>query len=234
MSEAAATTPATTDTSGVPRTPDGTIASQTQTTTPAATTAQTSTTPTETPSLLNQGQEGAPPKPAEGTPPGAPETYTQFTVPEGYTLDPATMTEATAIFKKLNLPQAQAQELVNFYVAKSTESANEPYKVWNDMQEKWVTEIKADPQLGPKLDTVKTTISKAIDGMGDPKLARDFREAMDFTGAGNNPAFIRAFYKLAQMVTEGGHVAGKGPSPQGQGNQGQPPSAARAMYPNLP
>jgi hypothetical protein len=106
--------------------------------------------------------------------------------------------------------------------------------VWQETQEQWVKEVKADPELGPRLNEVKTTISRAIDGLNNPKLARDFREAMDFTGAGNNPAFIRAFYKLAQMVTEGGHVAGGGPSAAGQKRAGEMPSAAQAMYPNLP
>ena len=222
---------ATPDPSGVSRTPTGDIASQQQTTGPEGTTPQTSTT-TETPTVLNEPVESlVNQKGAEG---GAPETYAQFTVPSGYELDPKVMEEATPMFKAMGLNQENAQKLVDFYVNKTTASANEPYRVWNDMQAKWVDEVKRDPILGPRLNDVRTTISRAIDGMNDPKLAREFREAMDFTGAGNHPAFIRAFYKLAQAVTEGRHVVGNGPSPGGQGRQGEVPSAAKAMYPNLP
>jgi len=229
MSEIAATTP-----EGVARTPTGEIASQTQTT-GTGTTPQTSTTPTETPSLANQPGESLANQKTEGKAEGgAPETYATFTVPEGYTLDEAVSKEASAIFKAMNLPQAAAQQLVDFYTAKTTESANQPYQAWNDMQEQWVKEVKNDPQMGPRLNEIKTTISRAIDGLGDPKLAQSFREAMDFTGAGNNPAFIKAFWKLAEKITEGGHISGNGPSPQGQRRQGETPSAARAMYPNLP
>jgi hypothetical protein len=149
-------------------------------------------------------------------------------------LDEGVSKEISGIFKGLNLSQEQGQKLVDFYTAKTAESANEPYKVWQETQEAWVKEVKNDPQLGPRLNEVKTTISRAIDGLNDPKLARDFREAMDYTGAGNNPAFIRAFWKLAQVVTEGGHVAGGGPSAAGQRRANEAPSAARAMYPNLP
>lgn len=227
MSETAATTP-----EGVARTPTGEIASQTQTTNPSATTPQTSTTSSETPSLANQpGESLANQKAPEG---GAPETYSNWNVPEGFTLDETVSKEIGGIFKGLNLSQEQGQKLVDFYTAKTAESANQPYQVWQETQEQWIKEVKADRELGPRLNEVKTTISRAIDGLNDPKLARDFREAMDFTGAGNNPAFIRAFWKLAQMVTEGGHVAGGGPSAQGQRRQGESPSAARAMYPNLP
>jgi hypothetical protein len=226
MSDNQQTTP-----EGVARTPTGEIASQGSTTDPRSTTPQTSTTP-ESPSLVNEpaGSLANQPK----TDGGAPEAYTDFTVPAGYTLDPEISKEASGIFKAMNLPQAEAQKLVDFYVAKTTESQNAPFQLWQETQEKWVTEIKSDPQMGPRLNEIKTTISRAIDGLGDPKLAKDFREAMDYTGAGNNPAFIRAFWKLAEKITEGGHVSGNGPSPQGQRRQGETPSAARAMYPNLP
>ena len=227
MSETAATTP-----EGVARTPTGEIATQTQTT-GTGTTPQTSTTPTDTPSLANQpGESLANQKPAtEG---GAPEAYATWNVPEGFQLDETVSKEIGGIFKGLNLSQEAGQKLVDFYTAKTAESANEPYKVWQETQEQWVKEVKADREIGHKLNEVKTTISRAIDGLNDPKLAASFREAMDFTGAGNNPAFIKAFYKLAQMVTEGGHVAGSGPSPASQRRAGETPSAARAMYPNLP
>jgi len=220
------------DPSGVSRTPTGEIATQTQTTTPAATTPQTTTTSEEKGSLVNEPAGSLANQPTEK--PTGPAEYTEFNVPEGYTLDPGINTEAKNIFKTMGLSQEHAQQLVDFYVAKSTEAQNAPFQVWNEMQEKWVKEIKADPTIGPRLNEVKTTISRAIDGLNDPKLAQDFRAAMDFTGAGNNPAFIKAFYKLAQMVTEGRHVSGNGPSPAGQGDRSRPASAARAMYPNLP
>ena len=134
----------------------------------------------------------------------------------------------------LNLTQDQAQSLVDFYTAKTTEAASAPYKLWADTQEAWVNEIKADPEIGGKLPQVKQTIAKAIDTLG-PQLAAQFREAMDFTGSGNNPAFIKAFYKIAQQITEGSHVSGRNPSSFGQSAPGsKPASAAAAMYPGLP
>lgn len=163
---------------------------------------------------------------------GAPERYEDFTVPDGFELDKDTAKEAGDLFKTMNLNQSQAQQLVNFYVAKSEAAAKAPYELWHNTQEAWRNEIKADPEIGGKLDQVKSTIAKAIDGLGDAKLASGFREAMDYTGAGNNPAFIRAFYRLAQKVTEGTHVPAGGPT---QVNPpGSRPSAARALYPDLP
>jgi hypothetical protein len=45
---------------------------------------------------------------------------------------------------------------------------------------------------------------------------------MNLTGAGDHPAFVKAFNKLAAFVTEGSHVTGKGPSDLGQKPLGAP------------
>ena len=178
------------------------------------------------PSLLNQ-QDAAP---------GAPEKYEAFTAPEGFEIPEEQHKEISELFKGLGISQENGQKLVDFYAKNMIEAADSPYKVWGETQKGWMDEIKADPEIGHKLPEVRATVSRAIDGLGDPKLAAAFREAMDLTGAGSNPAFIRAFYKLAQKVTEGTHVEGRGPSPHGQakGGTNQRPPAAKALYPDLP
>lgn len=167
------------------------------------------------------------------TPEGAPEKYADFTAPEGYELDPAVIAEASPIFKELGLSQPAAQRLVDFYIDKANAAAQAPIKLWEDTQKQWVTEIKADPDLGRRLDSVKANVSKMLDGLGDSKLASEFRTAMDLTGAGNNPAFIRVMDKLASKLTEGTFVKGGGPSQHGQTAPGNRTGLAQAMYPNL-
>jgi hypothetical protein len=193
-------------------------------------TPETPTTTEEKPSLLNE----AAPKEAPKEPGKAPEKY-DFKFPEGLEMDEATTKEVDELFRGLDLGNEAGQKLIDFYQKKVTEMSEAPYKLWADTQAKWIDEIKSDASLGGRLPEVKATVARAIDGLGDPKLAADFRAAMDYTGAGNNPAFIRAFYKLAQQVTEGRHIAGRGPSDQGQKpTPVAPASAGRALYPNLP
>lgn len=228
-----------TQTEGVQRTETGEIRDQSQTST------QTSTT-TAAGSAPGQTQDSQGEKKAEGDgkttsllndkdgATGAPEKYETFKVPEGFTLDETVSAEASTLFKGMDLTQDEAQQLVDFYVKQTNEVADAPYKLYNDMREEWRGKVKADAEIGHKLPTVKATVSKAIDSLGDPTLAKDFREAMDLTGAGDNPAFIKAFYKLALRLTEGAHVSGTGPSTLGQKAPGAAPkSAASAMYPNL-
>lgn len=167
--------------------------------------------------------------------PVIPDKY-EFKVPDGYELDEKVSEEAQALFKSHGLTQEGAQAMLDFHVKTIGQAAEAPYELWADTQAGWVKEIKADPEIGgPKLEqVVKPAISQAIDLLGK-ELAPAFRQAMIFTGAGNNPAFVRGFYKLAQMVTEGKHVDGGNPSEGGQQQPGgAPKTAAQRMYPNLP
>lgn len=138
------------------------------------------------------------------------------------------LTEFSSIAKELGLPQASAQKLVDFYTKVSSEAADAGVRLWQTTQQTWRDEVKSDPVIGgQKLNQVMGTINKAINTIGDAKLIDGFREAMNITGAGNNPAFIRAFYAMAQKLTEGGPVSG---SPTASATKS---FGAAAMYPNL-
>lgn len=174
-------------------------------------------------SLLNQEEPTAPT--------GAPDKY-DLKPPEGFDLDADVLGEATTLFKGMNLSNDHAQKLVDFYSKNVQQAMDAPVEFWKSEQQKWVNEIKADPELGGRLDEVRTTVSRAVDSVLGPQLGVDFKKAMDYTGAGNNPAFIRGLYKMSQLLSEGVHVQGKNPAPVR--NEARPASAAAAMYPDLP
>lgn len=184
------------------------------------------TPPASDPSLLNQEEPST----------DAPEAYEPFTVPDGYQLNEETSKAAQGIFKELNLDQAGAQKLVDFYSAQQTKAVEVPYQTFLDTRKAWVDQIKADPEIGRNLPAVKAEIGRALNSLGDAKLVADFKATMDLTGAGDNPAFVKAFYRLAQKVTEGRPVNGANPSSLGQQAPGSAsrPTPAQAMYPNLP
>lgn len=218
------------------RTPEGTIIEPPKTETPPAAEPPKAESPSttsskepsqtdESKSLLNK--DG---KPAA---PGAPEKYETFKAPEGLEFNAESLTAATTLFKELNLNQDQAQKLMDLYGKEIRAAENSPYELWKETQQKWRDQVAADPDIGGKLDQVRSTISRALDGLGDAKLVNEFKEAMDYTGAGNNPAFIRAIYKLTSKLVEGGPAQGGRPAPSGQPNEGRPTSIATALYPNL-
>jgi hypothetical protein len=179
-------------------------------------------------------------KPAE--PGKVPDTYAAFKTPDNYTLDPKAVEAALPVFKELGLTQDQAQKLVDLQTAREIELAKAPTNAVETMRADWRAKVTADPELakavnGDKtgLDAVKLDIGRALTHLPAQEAA-DFKAAMDLTGAGDHPAFVKAFWKLSQLVTEGKHVNGSGPSPLGQVAPGSAsrPTAGKALFPNLP
>lgn len=196
------------------------------------------------PSFLNDGEKTEAEKPA-----GAPEAYTDFTLPEGVKLEAESLTKAQELFKGLNLPQEGAQSLVDFYVSEMqrvTEAVtgrnNEAIEAF---AEKGRAEIMADPEIGPKHKEIKANIGKAYDALINAvpekaaerrAMVNDFKALMDSTGVGNALPFVKVLKWFADTVTEPGHVRGGNPSPHGQAANGaaQRPTVAQSMYPNNP
>ncbi len=185
----------------------------------------TTTTPAPTPSEPEPKKE----EPAAGPP----EKY-EFAAPEGYEIDEKFAGEASAVFKELGLSQDAASKLVKMYTDKIVADADAPYRKYEEIRTGWRNDVVGDPALGNGTDLkpeVKAQLGRAIDAMGAKESAA-FREAMELTGAGDNPAVIRGLLALAKRTTEGTAVRGSGPAPVR--TPGAPTSAAKALFPNLP
>lgn len=169
----------------------------------------------------------------ESAPPVVPEKY-EFTIPEGKTLDPKLLEEATPIFKELKLDQASAQRLVDLYSKSTSGIQDQLLSSVEKLRTDWRDAVARDPVVGTKIREAQVEIGRVKDLL-PPEVRTAFNEAMDFTGAGDHPAVFRAMYELAKIVNEGSHVSGGAPSPHGQQPNGKvnPPTAAKAMYPKL-
>ncbi len=213
-------------------------------------TTSTIPTPTENPEAPKPDAEGGSAKPptAEAKPEGdakkpdasaVPEKY-EFKAPENYTLDTKLIEQATPIFKELGLTNDQAQKLMDIQIAREIAAAKAPQDAYAATRADWQAKVKADSEIAAYskdgktgTDAVKIDIGAAIATLPQD-LQASFREAMDITGAGDHPAFVKAMWKFAQAIGEGRPVSGKSPSPAGQVAPGaKPPSAAQALYPNL-
>lgn len=212
---------------------DGSAKDSTQDKTGAKTDAQASTTSTpdsKDKTLLDATAKDEPKV-------GAPEAYTDFKAPEGYELDKDTVAKAAPLFKELGLNQDQAQKMVDLYVTLSKDAADAPMKFAEEKRQEARSLVIKDPEVGNGVDGIKkdvhVSISKAIDML--PDGGRAFREAMNYTGAGDQLAFVKGLAYWAKLVTEGSHVAAGGPSKFGQSAPNRPtgPGAA-SMYPHLP
>lgn len=215
------------------------------------------TTTTETTTALGDGLAKVtdPTTPKEdGTPPeakleGPPEKY-EWKLPEGFKADEDGLKEVEPLFKEFGLSQERAQKLIDAYTKYMTKAHETREKglmdSWTKTRTDWRNDLKKDEvvgklvgengNFGPDSELV-LTVNRALESLDNPKLVSAFKDAMDFTGAGDNPAFVKVFYALASKVTEGRSYAAGGPSPLDP-RTGQPrgarPSAGAALYPHLP
>jgi hypothetical protein len=155
--------------------------------------------------------------------------YTEFKLPEGMTLDEGSMKQATDLFKSAGLDQETAQKFIDLATSREQAAAKQSVQTFVDMQNKWVGEIKADPEIGgEKLEANIASVGRLIDRLNIP----DLKDALNLTGAGNNPAVVKAFVRLAQMIAEDrfetGHAAPdtfQGRTPNYYGDTGPKQSA---------
>ena len=153
----------------------------------------------------------------------APDKYEDFTIPEGSEVDEAKLNSFAEVAKGAKLSQEDAQKFVDLYAATRKEAADEQVKAWATVQEGWVNEAKNDPELGgDKFQETIVTAKNAIKILGSEKLV----EALDVTGMGNHPEFIRFFAKVGRAIGEDQINFGRG------GSGETPKSPAEILFPN--
>lgn len=148
-------------------------------------------------------------------------------LPEGVTLSDEDVGRLAPIAEKHKLSNEAVSDLLAVYGDRIKQLAAEPMKAWTDLNTSWVNEVKADPTLGngqTLRPEVKAAISKVKTEYGDAA----FNDALNVTGAGNNPAVIRFLHKISKVLVEGGHVRGR-PAPAGPTGP-----SAEALYPGGP
>jgi hypothetical protein len=136
--------------------------------------------------------------------------YEPFKLPEGVAVDPESLATATELFRTSSLDQEQAQKFIDLAVSREQAAARKGVQAFVDLQNRWVSEIKADPDIGGnRLAASLASASRAIDRLAVPGL----REALNLTGAGNHPAVVRAFVRLGQMISEDRFLPGRDAAP---------------------
>lgn len=191
---------------------------------------------------LTPPKDPAEPKPPiDPAKPVVPEKYEDFKLPEGMKLEGETLTKASELFRGLGLDQAGAQTLVDFHAAQLKTATDAPTKAFEDMLLDWRGKQATDPDIGSKAAAIKENIGKgwaglvAAAGEQGPKVqaeVAEFKQAMEVTGVGDHPAFIKIMNRVLSKFIEPGHVPGNGPAPV-KAPDAAPKSIAGALYPNL-
>jgi hypothetical protein len=158
---------------------------------------------------------GTPPEPPKQPDPPAPAPELKLEslkLPDGMKLE-GDMKDGFAKAIAEADPNKRAQALLDLYAGESKKIAEAAHKGFHDLNQKWVGEVKADAEIGgDKWPQVAATIAKGLDTYGTPGV----RQALNLTGAGNNPEVIKTLYKMASALAEGGHVGGNPPAGSGE------------------
>lgn len=160
----------------------------------------------------------------------APEVFAldKLTLPEGFELAEEVGTSLADIINDPKLaPQERAQKLVELHASsleaqvKATQEAN--VNVWKEMNDKWRAETLALPEFAANPDAAIGSVKQALLAAGaKPELF----QALDLTGAGNNPHILQMLYKLTRPFVEGGVVGASS-------KKVTPASRAAVMYPTM-
>lgn len=165
-------------------------------------------------------------KPEEPTKPEEPIKYEPFKLPDGMTVDEAKLGEFSEIAAAARIPQDVAQKLVDLYSSELKATSEAPMRAWTELQNTWRDAVKNDPEIGGRnLDKNLAATKVGLKNLlGDD--AGKFFEALNITGAGNNPDIVRGLFKAASPHAPASPVAG---SPAG-GNQ---KTAGATLYPGM-
>ena len=151
---------------------------------------------TKTPEQIQQDADAAAKVKADTS---APEAYEDFTLPEGMEMDADVLGEFKGLAKELNIPQAQAQKLIDFQTQLATKQAEQYQAAVTKQSQDWAASIKNDPELGGA-NYEKSTASaiKVIQSFGDPALT----ELLNTSGLGNHPALFKFCHRISAAISE--------------------------------
>lgn len=164
-----------------------------------------------------------PPKPA---PAPVAVTVEDLVMPEGMTIDPET---STVLLDVLNKNAGDPKALINNLLALQAKAYNDQVtltaKAWDDLQADWKAKSAADPVFGgPKYAASQAVVTSIIAQYGTPAM----QEALETTGMGNHPEFMRFVTSIAPFLKEAAPVPPSIPAPT---KGGYTPTD---LYPNNP
>ncbi len=154
---------------------------------------------------------------------GAPETYEDFNLPEGFESDKELMDEFKVLAKEENWSQEKAQKLVDLQNKAMTRAGDTLKQRWNDTQKEWRESTENDKTFGgDKLDESLVFAKSAIKKFGNDA----FSEMLESTGMGNHPEVVRFLYKIGKSISEDDIMAGRAAA-------SGPKDPAKILFPDM-
>jgi len=154
---------------------------------------------------------------------GAPETYADFSLPEGMEVNKDALAEASGLFKEFNLTQEQAQKLVDFEAKTKAGEMEKSQEAWSNAMQEWRKAAKSDSEIGGEAFTANVAVAKgAIKAFGNEK----FSEMLEITGASDHPEMVRFLFKVGNAIKDDSIL-------QGSNTSSAEKSQANKLFPDM-
>lgn len=141
---------------------------------------------------------------------GAPESYTDFTLAEGFVLEGDRLAKATEFFRTNNWTQEQAQQAIDLYTSMvGEEMPGLTQAVQAQLESERIAQIERDGKetreaLGAEYEATEALARTAVQALNDPELEEVFMTR----GWGNNKSLVKAFAFFGKMMRSGASDTG--------------------------
>ena len=126
---------------------------------------------------------------------GAPESYEDFTMPDGFTIDAEGKTQLAELFKGLNLSQKGGQKLVDAFTERMTAQKEAELNALSEKRRQWRVSIRQRPNYAAE---------RALAQKGLKAVVSDPEEIALFTNSwmSDHPALFNMFVKVGRLLGE--------------------------------
>jgi len=147
----------------------------------------------------------------------APEAY-EFKAPEGVELNPALLGEFEGLARELNMPQNEAQAIVERMTPKiQARMQAQQIEIMAQARADWLQQIESDAEIGGAAKQAsQASAAKALHQFGTPEL----RVLLKDSGLEAHPEVVRFFSRAGKAISEDSFVSGRPPTK----------STAQALY----
>ena len=139
----------------------------------------------------------------------APEAY-EFKAPEGVELNPVLLGEFEGVARELNMPQAEAQAIVERMTPKiQARMQAQQVEIMAQAKAGWQQQVDADAEIGGAAKQAShASAAKALQQFGTPEL----RSLLKDSGLEAHPEVIRFFSRAGKAISEDAFVSGRPPT----------------------
>ena len=126
---------------------------------------------------------------------GAPETYEDFSLPDGFAIDEEGKTQISELFKGLNLSQKGGQKLVDAFTERMVAQKEAELNELSEKRKQWRAAIRQRPQYASERALAQKGLRAVV---SEPEEVALFKNSW----MSDHPALFSMFVKVGKMIGE--------------------------------